>query len=316
MNHKTKSQFKWKQKYTIPLILLVMWIFLSIAADKFFTVSNIMNLLRQTSVLGVCAVGATCVILSGETDLSLGAIMGVVGMVVAKLMVSGVPILVALLIGVAVGALCGTINGVIIQTTGIPSFICTMGTMTAYRGIAQLISSGKTIANLPAAFGDFSAKSFFNIPYLAWLFFIVAIVGQLVLYKTVFGRKIYAVGSNPAVAELSGISVKKTSISVFAIAGALAGVAGIMYAVRMAQGFTSAGSGYELNCIASAVIGGASLGGGEGSIIGTVVGCFIIQTLQNGGNLLKISSFWLDVVTGIVLVVAVAIDTLSRKKLR
>lgn len=102
----------------------------------------------------------------------------------------------------------------------------------------------------------------------------------------------------------------------FAIAGALAGVAGIMYAVRMAQGFTSAGSGYELNCIASAVIGGASLGGGEGSIIGTVVGCFIIQTLQNGGNLLKISSFWLDVVTGIVLVVAVAIDTLSRKKLR
>ena len=244
MNHKTKSQFKWKQKYTIPLILLVMWIFLSIAADKFFTVSNIMNLLRQTSVLGVCAVGATCVILSGETDLSLGAIMGVVGMVVAKLMVSGVPILVALLIGVAVGALCGTINGVIIQTTGIPSFICTMGTMTAYRGIAQLISSGKTIANLPAAFGDFSAKSFLNIPYLAWLFFIVAVVGQLVLYKTVFGRKIYAVGSNPAVAELSGISVKKTSISVFAIAGALAGVAGIMYAVRMAQGFTSAGSGY------------------------------------------------------------------------
>ena len=220
MNHKTKSQFKWKQKYTIPLILLVMWIFLSIAADKFFTVSNIMNLLRQTSVLGVCAVGATCVILSGETDLSLGAIMGVVGMVVAKLMVSGVPILVALLIGVAVGALCGTINGVIIQTTGIPSFICTMGTMTAYRGIAQLISSGKTIANLPAAFGDFSAKSFLNIPYLAWLFFIVAVVGQLVLYKTVFGRKIYAVGSNPAVAELSGISVKKTSISVFAIAGA------------------------------------------------------------------------------------------------
>ena len=244
MNHKTKSQFKWKQKYTIPLILLVMWIFLSIAADKFFTVSNIMNLLRQTSVLGVCAVGATCVILSGETDLSLGAIMGVVGMVVAKLMVSGVPIPVALLIGVAVGALCGTINGVIIQTTGIPSFICTMGTMTAYRGIAQLISSGKTIANLPAAFGDFSAKSFLNIPYLAWLFFIVAVVGQLVLYKTVFGRKIYAVGSNPAVAELSGISVKKTSISVFAIAGALAGVAGIMYAVRMAQGFTSAGSGY------------------------------------------------------------------------
>lgn len=311
---KERKKIKWKQEATIPVVLLALWVFLSIATDNFFTVSNIMNLVRQTSVLGVCAVGATCIIISGEADLSLGATMGVSGMLVAEMMVSGVPIPIAVIVSIGAGAVLGSINGIIIRMTGIPSFICTMGTMTAYRGIAQLISNGKTIANLPPSFGAFAAKTFLNIPQLAWVFFVCAILVYIILAKTVFGRNIYAVGSNSSVAELSGISVKKTSIAVFTMGGAFAGLAGIMYAIRMAQGFTSAGSGYELNCIASAVIGGASLAGGEGTVIGTVLGCFIIQTLQNGGNLMKISSFWLDIVTGVVLIIAVAIDALSKKK--
>lgn len=316
MTLEQKKTFRWKQQYTIPLILLAMWVLLAIATPNFRTSSNIMNLLRQTSVLGVCAVGETFVIISGETDLSVGAIMGVVGMAVSQMMVSGVPIPMAVVLGVLIGTAAGALNGFIVQTTGIPSFICTMGTMTAYRGIAQLISDGKTVSGLPAAFGNFSAESFLGIPALAWLMVGIAAVSAVVMAKTIFGRNVYAVGSNAAVAQLSGISVKKTSVAVFAIAGALAGVAGIMYSIRMAQGFTAAGSGYELNCIAATVIGGASLGGGEGMVLGTIVGCFIIQTLQNGGNLLKISSFWLEVVTGVVLITAVAIDTVSKRKLK
>lgn len=309
-----KKKFKWKQQYTVPLILVALWIILSLTTPQFRTASNFVNLLRQTSILGVAAVGASFVIYSGETDLSVGAIMGLVGMLTTTCISKGLSIPVSILIGVVAGAVCGGINGVIVQYTKIPSFICTMGTMTAYRGVAELISGGKIVAGLPESFQKFASQTFIGIPSLVWIYIVISAILAVLLACTIFGRNVYAVGSNAAVAELSGISVKKTSIAVFAISGVTAAIAGIMFALRMGQGLPGAGSGYELNCIASAVIGGASFTGGEGAVIGTVFGSLLIQTLQNGGNLLKISSFWLEVVTGVVLIAAVAIDTISKRK--
>lgn len=189
-----------------------------------------------------------------------------------------------------------------------------MGTMTAYRGIAELINDGKIVSGLPSSYQQFASKTFLGLPSLVWIYIVVAVIVGVLLAKTLFGRSVYAVGSNSAVAELSGISVFRTSVTVFAISGMTAALAGIMFSLRMGQGLPAAGSGYELNCIASAVIGGASFTGGEGTILGTVIGTLLIQTLQNGGNLLKISSFWLEVVTGAVLIIAVAIDTISKRR--
>ena len=309
-----KIHFKMKQSYTIPLILVALWVILSIVQPVFRSSNNIVNLLRQASTLGVCAIGASFVILSGETDLSVGAILGLVGMLTTKLISQGMSVAGAVLIGIVTGAVCGAINGIIVQYTRIPSFIATMGTMTAYRGIAELINGGKIVAGMPESFSKFASVTVLGLPTLVWIYIAVAALGTFIMSKTLFGRNVYAVGSNAQVAELSGISVHKTSIFVFAISGALAGVAGLMYAARMGQGLPAAGAGYELNCIASAVIGGASFTGGEGTIIGTVFGTFIIQTLQNGGNLLKINSFWLEVITGALLILAVSIDTLSKRK--
>lgn len=309
-----KTHFKMKQSYTIPLILVALWVILSIVQPVFRSSDNIVNLLRQASTLGVCAIGASFVILSGETDLSVGSILGLVGMLTTKLISQGMSVTTAVLVGVATGAACGAVNGIIVQYTRIPSFIATMGTMTAYRGIAELINGGKIVAGMPEGFSKFASVTVLGLPTLVWIYIAVAALGTFIMSKTLFGRNVYAVGSNAQVAELSGISVHQTSILVFAISGALAGVAGLMYATRMGQGLPAAGSGYELNCIASAVIGGASFTGGEGTIIGTVFGTFIIQTLQNGGNLLKINSFWLEVITGALLVLAVSIDTLSKRK--
>lgn len=309
-----KIHFKMKQSYTIPLILVALWVILSIVQPVFRSSNNIVNLLRQASTLGVCAIGASFVILSGETDLSVGAILGLVGMLTTKLISQGMSVAAAVLIGIITGAVCGAINGIIVQYTRIPSFIATMGTMTAYRGIAELINGGKIVAGMPESFSKFASVTVLGLPTLVWIYIAVAALGTFIMSKTLFGRNVYAVGSNAQVAELSGISVHKTSIFVFAISGTLAGVAGLMYAARMGQGLPAAGAGYELNCIASAVIGGASFTGGEGTIIGTVFGTFIIQTLQNGGNLLKINSFWLEVITGALLILAVSIDTLSKRK--
>ena len=309
-----KIHFKMKQSYTIPLILVALWVILSIVQPVFRSSNNIVNLLRQASTLGVCAIGASFVILSGETDLSVGAILGLVGMLTTKLISQGMSVAAAVLIGIVTGAVCGAINGIIVQYTRIPSFIATMGTMTAHRGIAELINGGKIVAGMPESFSKFASVTVLGLPTLVWIYIAVAALGTFIMSKTLFGRNVYAVGSNAQVAELSGISVHKTSIFVFAISGALAGVAGLMYAARMGQGLPAAGAGYELNCIASAVIGGASFTGGEGTIIGTVFGTFIIQTLQNGGNLLKINSFWLEVITGALLILAVSIDTLSKRK--
>jgi ribose transport system permease protein len=253
------------------------------------------------------------VIFAGETDLSVGAILGMAGMLVTTLISKGLPIWLSIVITLIMGIVAGAINGVLVQTTHIPSFIATMGTMTAYRGVAELISGGVIVSGMPSSFKSFAGSTLLGIPGLVWIYAGVALVLGILLAKTIFGRNVYAVGSNAAVAQLSGISVNKIKIAVFSLSGLTAGLAGIMFALRMGQGLPSAGSGYELNCIASAVIGGASFTGGEGMVIGTVFGSFLIQTLQNGGNLLKISSFWLEVVTGVVLIAAVAIDTISKR---
>lgn len=313
---KKKRRFSIEQKYMIPLILAAMWIFLSLITPSFRTLTNINNLLRQTSIYGICAVGMTFIIICAQCDLSMGAILGLSGMVCTWCLTHNVPIVLSILAALLVGVLSGCINGLIVVKTKIPAFIATLGTCTIARGLANMVSNGAIISNLPDEFKSIASTKFLKLPVLVWVFIILVIIGQFILSKTIIGRNIYACGSNAEVARLSGIAVEKYIVGVYAIAGFCASIGGVLYASRLAQGMASAGSGYELDAITAAVIGGASFFGGEGTIIGAVFGAFITTTLRNGGNLLKLNSFLMEVIIGIVTILAVTIDTLNKRSKR
>ncbi|MCD7736035.1 MAG: ABC transporter permease [Lachnospiraceae bacterium] len=314
MEKEKTKKFKIRQELTIPLVLLALWIILAILNPTFFTVRNITNLLRQASILGIASVGVTFLLVTGQSDLSVGSVMGLGAMVSTYTMSIGVPVPVSIILALLASMLVGVINGNIIYTTKVPAFIATLGTMTAVRGVAQLITGGLIISGLPKSFTAFASGSFLGIPYLVWTMFIAVAIGQFVLHKTIYGRNLYAVGSNIEVARLSGINVSFHVKSVYVLASTMAGFAGILYASRLSQGLPTTGSGYELNAITAAVIGGTSFMGGEGTVIGTLFGAVLMTTIDNGGNLLRINQFVLNIITGVITVSAVVIDTLRRRK--
>jgi len=309
-----KKKFILKSQYTIPIVLLVMWVILSIMTPNFVNPINIRNLFRASAIYGIVSIGVTYIIIAGHADLSVGAVMGLSGMIVTYCMTNGVSIFLSIVIALLAAMIVGLINGLVVYLSKIPSFIATLGSMTAVRGVAQLVSNGQIIGNLPDAFRDFAGLQWLGIPSLVWILFIMTIIGQFVLSKTIYGRNLYAVGSNQEVARLSSISVSKTVVSVFVLSSLCAGIAGVLFASRLAQGLPTTGTGYELEAIAASVIGGASFMGGEGTVIGTIFGALIMTTLRNGGNLLKVNSFWLSVIIGIMTVVAVVIDTQRKRR--
>ena len=309
--------FSKKNKFRIAegnllVIVIVLMVILSFATKNFFTVNNMRNLVRQTSVNGIIALGMTFVIISGGIDLSVGSVVGVASIVVAKLLLAGTGIFPAIIIALLVCALLGTLNGLIIHYGKVPPFIATLGMMQAARGIVMLLSNARMIAGLPKSFTGFAQLVFFGFPSLFFVWFLVIVVTFVLTTKTVFGRSIFAYGSNIEAARLSGINTAKVTISVYAMSGLLSGIAGILMTSRLGNGIPTAGQGYEMDAIASAVVGGASLSGGSGTIIGTVLGALLISLIQNGGNLLGINAFILQIIVGVLIVASVWYDQIRK----
>lgn len=297
-----------------PLIgLIVITVILSIVSTDFFTLDNIFNVLRQVSINALIGFGMTFVILTGGIDLSVGSILALSSAITAGMLANGMDPILAMLIGLGSGAVMGAINGLFITKGKVAPFIATLATMTIFRGLTLVYTDGRPITGL-------SNSSFFEIVgrgYLGWI--PVPVVWMLVCYlilyfilkKTTFGRRVYAIGGNEEASILSGIRVNSVKIWIYSLTGALSALAGIILASRLNSAQPTAGTSYELDAIAAVVLGGTSLSGGRGWIFGTLVGALIIGVLNNGLNLMNVSSFYQQVVKGGVILLAVLLD---RKK--
>ncbi|WP_415364243.1 Ribose ABC transporter, permease protein RbsC [Mammaliicoccus lentus] len=295
----------------IGLILLV--VVISVLNTAFLDLSNLLNLLRQVSINGLIAFGMTFVILTGGIDLSVGSILALSSAFIAILITSGLDPIVALIVGVLGGFLLGVFNGVLVTFGSMAPFIATLATMTIFRGLTLVITDGNPITDLGDSylFQLFGKGYFFGIPVPAVTMIIVFIVLAIILQKTTFGRHTYAIGGNEVASKISGIKVNKVKILIYGISGLMSALAGAILTSRLNSAQPTAGTSYELDAIAAVVLGGTSLTGGKGRIVGTLIGVLIIGVLNNGLNLLGVSSFYQQVVKGIVILIAVLID---RKK--
>ncbi|HEV7804204.1 MAG TPA: ABC transporter permease [Solirubrobacteraceae bacterium] len=300
------------------IVLLVLFGALTLFSNEFLTGDNMANLARQVAVFGIIAVGQLLIILTAGIDLSVGSVLGLTGCITAELLVHGTGIAVAILGGLAAGAAIGVFNGVLVAYGRLPPFIVTLGMLGIARGAVLVLTDASTVQPLPESFGKIAngSDSIFGLPNLLWMFAAVVIITAFVLRRTVFGRYIYAVGSNPESARLAGVPVTRVLVAVYAIGGLLAAVGGILFTSRLNAGIPTAGTGYELNAIAACVIGGASLFGAKGGAYGAAAGALIVGTLNNGGNLLNINSFYLQIIIGALILIAVAFDQFQGRRSR
>ena len=293
------------------LVLLIFFAVLILTTNDFLTLTNLDNLIRQVAVFAILSVGQLFVILTGGIDLSVGSVLGLSGGVTALLLAGGVPIPITILAGLGIGLGVGLINGLLVSQLKLPPFIATLGMLGVARGVVLLLTGARTIAPLPEAFNAIANGYILGLPSLFWLLILVAIVASFVLGRTVFGRYVYAVGSNAESARLSGVPVNLVLLAVYSISGLLAGFAGVLTTSRLGAGIPTAGTGYELQAIAGAVIGGASLSGAKGRTIGAVLGALIMAILANGGNLLGVDPFYLQIAIGLLIILAVYFDNLQ-----
>ena len=293
------------------IILIVFSIVLSCLTDKFLTSKNLINILRQVSVSIILGVGFTLTLGTGNLDLSVGAMLGLVSMVTCKIAVLRVvPFPVIILLGIAFGAFCGFLNGYLSQTFKIPAMITTVAMKNVFQGLTYIISKNSTVSDLPAAYTNMGQGYVFElIPIPVLIMLAMVILGYVVLNRTTFGRRCLAVGGNSEAARVSGINVKAIKIASFVWMGMCAGLAAMVYAGRVGSGQVSAGNGMEMDIMAGVVIGGTTIGGGNGKIIGTVVGCLMVQVINNGMQLLSIDTNWQVVAKGLLILIAVTLDS-------
>ena len=309
---KSSSQsFLQKLGPVIGLLLIV--IIISVMSPNFLTLNNLLNVLRQVSINALIAFGMTFVILTGGIDLSVGSILALTGAVTAGFLASGMDPMLAMFLGLLLGAILGAINGIIISKGNVAPFIATLATMTIYRGLTLVYTEGKPISGLgdSLSFQLIGKGYFFGIPVPVITMAIAFGVLYFVLKKTTFGRRVYAVGGNEEASRLSGIKVDRIKVYVYALTGTLAALASLILTSRLNSAQPTAGNMFELDAIAAVVLGGTSLTGGRGWIVGTLIGALIIGVLNNGLNLIGVSSFFQQVVKGAVILVAVLLD---RKK--
>jgi ribose transport system permease protein len=302
------------QSYGIVIVLLLLIIFFSVMSDRFLTMSNIFNILRQVSIVGIAAVGMTFVLITGGIDLSVGSIIGVAGVGAAELMLIGVPPIVACLIMLVISTALGFLNAVFINKLLIPPLIVTLATMGALRGLAYIITGGLPVFGFDPSFGKLGQGTTFGIPTPILVMAAVFIVGIIFINKTRFGRYIYGVGGNEEAARLSGINTDAVRLIVYSISGFLSGIAGLVMLSRINSGQPNAGSGYEMDVITAVVLGGVSINGGEGKLGLVIVGVLIMGVLTTGMIMLNINDYVQQVVKGLVLIAAVGFDRLSQAK--
>ena len=297
------------------LFVLALGAALAFYTPYFLTITNISAIFVQMSVIAIIAVGQVMVIITAGIDLSVSTVVGLSAVVSVMLVAdSHLSVPLGMIAGVLVGGLAGLVNGILITRVHLPPFIATLGTLSAIGGVALLITNGQPIA-APQSFDILGAGYLGPIPAPIVVMVIVAAVGWFVLSRTTLGRSAYAIGSNFQTARLSGIPVNRVLTAVYVIQGLLAGLGGVIVASRVVTADPTAGTNYNLDAIAAAVIGGASLFGGEGTVIGGLIGALLMELISNGGDLLNISNFWQDVILGVVIIAAVAYDQVRRRAL-
>jgi ribose transport system permease protein len=312
-------------KFQSLIALLLMVIVMSFLSDKFLTVDNVWNVMRQISVNVCISVGMTLVILTGGIDLSVGSILALCGAISAGLLKNGFELVPfdlfvgftfvgAALGGILAGMLLGYVNGLAITRFSVPPFVATLAMLTIARGLTMLWTGGFPVTGLGETFAFIGTGWFLGIPMPVWISAIIVALAAVMAKKTRFGRYIYAIGGNERASILSGLKVNKIKIAVYTLAGALSAVGGLIITSRLDSAQPNAGMGYELDSIAAVVIGGTSLSGGRGTIMGTVQGALIIGVLNNSLVLLNVSPFWQQVIKGMVILLAVIIDRLHAKK--
>ncbi|GEO46126.1 ABC transporter permease subunit [Companilactobacillus kimchii] len=313
-----KSGFNFKKFISKlgPLVALIILIILVTALSPgFIQPSNLLNLLRQVSINAVIAFGMTFVILTGGIDLSVGSILALTGAVTASMLASGTSAIIALLVGFLMGGLLGFLNGVLIAYGKAAPFIATLATMTIFRGATYVFTNGNPITgakmNNSFLFQFMGRGYLLGIPVPIFIMAIVYLILYVLLHKTTFGRKTYALGGNEQAAYIAGVKTKIVTMWIYTISGLMASLAGIILTSRLSSAQPDAGTSYEMDAIAAVVLGGTSLAGGKGRIFGTLIGALIIGTLNNGMNLLGISSFYQQIVKGIVILIAVLLDRRS-----
>lgn len=311
-------------KYGIVVIFVAICIIMAFLSPAFGTVRNITNVIRQVSIIGVISIGVTFAIITTGIDLSSGSVLAFIGVVIASLSQNAVnpdqpvsivmPLFFALIISLFIGAAIGTVNGALHAYGKIPAFIATLGMMTVARGAALLYSNGRPIGDLKEVFTYIGGGTFLKVPVPIWVYLVVAIFSHILLSKSKFGRYVFAIGGNVQAARICGINVEKTLVKVYMYAGFLSAISGILLVSRTAAGNPTYGLAYELDAIASTVIGGTSLSGGIGSIPLCVIGALIIGVLNNGMDLLGVNAYWQQIVKGVIIVVAVLIDARKQKR--
>lgn len=303
------------QKLLPFLTLIVLFVALSLASPHFLSNTNLSSVVRQTAVINIMALGMTMIIISGGIDLSVGAILAMGGLLGTMAMSKGTAIPLSIAIGILTGAFWGFVNGFLTTRLKINPFIVTLGTLGIIRGLTLIISNGLPVHEIPAGFSFLGEGNLLGVPFVLWILLLCAVLVHIILEHTKLGRYAFAIGSNEAAAYYAGIPVAFHTTAVYAIGGMLTGLAGMIEASRLMTGQPTAGQGYELQAIAAVVIGGGSLRGGEGSVIGTLIGAFIMGLLSNGSDLLGISPYLQQAIIGAVIILAVSFDELRKRKL-
>lgn len=301
-------------EYAIIVIFVVLFVVMSIFAPNFFTGNNMVNILRQVSISGICAVGMTFVMLTGGIDLSVGAILGVSGVLTAMMMLNGVPSILASLISLAFGTVIGGATGAIIHYIEIPPMIATLGTMTSLRGLAYLITGGTPVFGFDESYSQIGQGHIGIVPIPVIILAVVYAIGIFVLSRTKFSRYVYGIGGNQEVARLSGIKVARIKIAVYAISGFCSALAGLVMLGRVNSGQPRAGESYEMDVITAVVLGGVSLNGGTGKLSHVIFGVLIIGVLTNGMTMMAVDDYWQRVVKGLILLLAVSFDHYIQKR--
>jgi ribose transport system permease protein len=306
--------YHYARQFGTLLGLLALVIVLWLSTPHFLTFSNLLNVAQQTSINAIIAVGMTFVIISAGIDLSVGSVMAFSGVVLASALQAGMPLALAIATGVGVGFFCGLVNGLLITYGRLPPFISTLGMMSVTRGAALLYTQGRPISGFSEPFRFLATGEIFHIPAPVMIMIAVYLLAHFLLTHTKLGRYTYAIGGNEEAAVLSGVNVKFHKTMVYGLCGLLSGLAAIILTARLNSAQPIAGIMYELDAIAATVIGGTSLMGGEGTIVGTLIGAFIMGVLRNGLNLLGVSSFIQQIVIGAVIILAVLIDMAFKRQ--
>ena len=302
------------QRFGLLLVIILLMTIMSIVSPVFLTSGNLINVLRQVSMNGILAVGLTFVILTGGIDLSVGAVVAVTRVVAGRLMEEGHGMAAAIAYGILAAFIFGLMNGTLVAIGRLPPFIATLSTMAIARGFALVYSNGRPFLIQVDEFLNIGRGSVFGIPNPIWILLIVCALAFILLNFTVFGRHVYAFGGNRQAANLAGVRTKLVEISVYTIAGVLAGITAIILSARISSGQPTAGSGFELDAIAAVAIGGTSMKGGSGTIGGTIMGFIIIGIMINSMTLLGVSSFYQQIVKGFIIIAAVMIDMQIKRR--